>query len=79
VTALPLLFYVGGARRLPMSTMGMLFYLTPTGLFLLATLLYGEPVTRGDIVSFGLIWTGLAIFTYDIQRNARRKNRATAI
>jgi chloramphenicol-sensitive protein RarD len=78
MTALPLLFYVGGARRLPMSTMGMLFYLTPTGLFLLA-LAYGETVTRGDMVSFGLIWTGLAIFTYDIQRNARRKNRATAI
>lgn len=79
VTALPMLFYVGGARRLPMSTMGMLFYLTPTGLFLLATLVYGETVTRGDIVSFGFIWLGLAIFSYDIHRNARRKNRAVAI
>ncbi|MEQ8603109.1 MAG: EamA family transporter RarD [Marivibrio sp.] len=79
VTALPLMWYVGGARRLPMSTMGMMFYLTPTGLFLLATLLYGEPVTLGDVISFGFIWAGLAVFTVDIRRNARRKNRATAI
>eukprot|EP00752_Nemacystus_decipiens_P000374 g374.t1 len=79
VTAAPLMFYVAGARRLPMSTMGMLFYLTPTGLFLLGTLLYGEPVSEGDLISFGLIWLGLAVFTYDLQRYARRKNRATAI
>ncbi len=79
ITALPLLFYVGGARRLPMATMGMLFYLTPTGLFLLATLLYGEPVTLADGLSFGMIWLGLAVFTVDLQRNARRKMRATAV
>ncbi|MCR9220575.1 MAG: EamA family transporter RarD [Alphaproteobacteria bacterium] len=79
VTAAPLMFYVAGARRLPMSTMGMLFYLTPTGLFLLGTLLYGEPVGAGDMISFGLIWLGLAVFSYDLQRYARRKNRATAI
>lgn len=79
LTAAPLMWYVGGARRLPMSTMGMMFYLTPTGLFLLATLLYGEPVTMGDMISFGFIWAGLVVFTVDIRRNARRKNRATAI
>jgi len=71
-TAIPLICYVGAARRLPISTLGMLFYLTPSGLFLLGVFLYREPVTAVDMATFGLIWAGLAIFTWERQNHARR-------
>lgn len=60
-TAVPLLFYVAGARRLRLSTMGVLFYLTPSIQFLLGTLLYGEPLSAARLLTFALIWSGLLI------------------
>lgn len=78
VTAIPLLCYVGAARRLPISTVGMLFYLTPTGLFLMAAFLYGEPVGQGDLITFGFIWAALIVFTLERRHHARRR-RVTAI
>ena len=60
-TAVPLLFYVAGARRLRLSTMGVLFYLTPSIQFLLGTLLYGEPLSGARLLTFALIWSGLLI------------------
>lgn len=78
VTAIPLLCYVAAAQRLPISTVGMLFYLTPSGLFVLAALVYDEPITQVDMVTFGFIWAGLLLFTLERQRHARRM-RETAI
>ncbi len=78
MTAIPLLSYVAAARRLPISTVGMMFYITPTGLFLMAAFLYGEPITNADLITFGFIWAGLAIFTVERHHNAR-KNREIAI
>lgn len=78
VTAIPLLFYVAAARRLPISTVGMLFYLTPTGLFLMAAFLYDEPIGQGDLITFGFIWAALAVFTVERRHHARRR-RVTAI
>ncbi len=71
-TAIPLISYVGAARRLPISTLGMLFYMTPSGLFLLGVFLYQEHVSLVDMVTFGLIWAGLALFTWERQNHARR-------
>ena len=62
VTAIPLLCSAGAARRLPLSTIGFLQYLSPTLQFLLAVLLYGEPFDRSRAVAFGFIWTALAVF-----------------
>ncbi|RED53990.1 EamA family transporter RarD [Aestuariispira insulae] len=78
MTAVPLLCYVAAARRLPISTVGMLFYITPSGLFILATTLYGETVTVSDMITFGFIWAGLILFTFERQRHARRL-RETAV
>lgn len=78
MTAVPLLAYVAAARRLPISTVGMLFYITPSGLFLMATLVYGEAVTISDMVTFGFIWAGLILFTLERQHHARRL-RETAL
>ncbi len=64
VTALPLLLFAYGARRISLTTLGFTQYLSPSVLFALGVLAYGEPV--GDrMLTFALIWVGLAIFSWD--------------
>ncbi|MDA8016221.1 MAG: EamA family transporter RarD [Thermoanaerobaculia bacterium] len=75
VTALPLLWFTHGARRLPLSTVGMLQYIAPTFQGLLAVFAFGEPFDSGRLVAFAFIWAGLAIFTIDVQRSRRRRRR----
>ncbi len=77
VTAVPLLLFAAGARRLPYSTLGLLQYVAPTIQFLLAVLAYGEPLTSAHIVCFALIWSGLAIFAFDGLRRGRQAARAS--
>jgi chloramphenicol-sensitive protein RarD len=62
VTAVPLLFFAAAARRLPLSTMGFLQYLSPTLQFLLAVFVYGEAFDRAHAVAFAFIWTAIALF-----------------
>lgn len=71
VTALPLLCFTSAARRLPLATLGFLQYLAPSGHFLLAVLIYGEPLSAAHLVTFGCIWIALVIFTADQVRKAR--------
>jgi chloramphenicol-sensitive protein RarD len=71
VTTVPLLCFGQAARRLPLSTLGFLQYLAPSMQLSLAVWVYGESF-RDHAVSFGLIWTGLLIFTIDSLRNLRR-------
>lgn len=71
VTSLPLLWFAEGARRLRLATMGFLQYLAPTGHFLLAVYAYGEEFSRPHLISFGLIWVALAIYSADAARHAR--------
>ena len=54
VTALPLLWFAEAARRLPLSTMGFVQYLSPTGQLLIGVWLYGEPFGGGRAVAFVL-------------------------
>lgn len=68
VTAIPLLFFAGAMRRLPLTTMGFLQYLSPTLQFLLAVFVYHEPFDRARAVAFVLIWTALVIFAVDSAR-----------
>ena len=71
VTAGPLLLFTSAARRLPLSTIGFLQYLTPTGQFLLALLLFHEPFTANKLLAFGLIWIALGVFSVDLWQRAR--------
>ena len=73
VTALPLVWFTSAARRLPLSTVGFLQYLAPTGQFLTAVLLFNEPFSVGQLCAFGFIWAGLAVFTVDLVRRTRRR------
>jgi chloramphenicol-sensitive protein RarD len=72
VTAGPLLLFTSAARRLPLSTVGFLQYLAPTGQFLLAVGAFGEPLESGKLAAFGFIWVGLAVFSIDLWRTAGR-------
>ncbi len=70
VTLAPLLLFNSAARRLPLSTVGLLQYLAPTGHFLLAVLVYGEPFSTVTLGAFLVIWAGLAVFSYDALRTS---------
>lgn len=70
-TAIPLLLFAAGAQRLPMVTMGLLFYLNP-GLQMVWGVLVGhEPMPPGRWIGFGLIWAALAVFSGDALRRGR--------
>ena len=71
VTALPLLFFTLGARRLYLSTMGLLQYIAPSCMFVLAVFLFREPFASAQVVTFILIWTALAIYSTDSVRYYR--------
>ncbi len=72
VTAIPLLWFAAAARRLRLSTLGVLQYLSPTCQFLLAVFAYGEAFRWWHGLSFGLIWGALAIYTADSIRAYRQ-------
>lgn len=72
VTTLPLLCFVGAARRIKYSTLGFLQYIGPCLMFMLAMFVYGEEVGNDRWVTFGFIWTALAIFTWDSVRTYRQ-------
>ncbi|MDF1555464.1 MAG: EamA family transporter RarD [Deferrisomatales bacterium] len=65
VTAAPLILFGVAMLRLRLGTLGLLQYLVPTLHFLTAVFAFGEPFTGAHLVSFGCIWTGLAIYTWD--------------
>lgn len=62
LTATPLILFAIGARRLRLSTIGILQYIAPSVQFMIG-LAMGEPFTTGHAVTFGLIWTGVILFT----------------
>jgi chloramphenicol-sensitive protein RarD len=79
VTAVPLVWFTEGAQRLRLSTLGLMQYIAPTGQFLLAVLVYGEPFTRTHAVTFAFIWASLAIYSADALLSARRQRQALAL
>lgn len=72
-TAVSLILFAFGARRLPFSVLGFLQYLTPTLQFLLG-LAFGEPFTFLRGVSFALIWAGLIVFSMDALQSRQPKH-----
>jgi chloramphenicol-sensitive protein RarD len=75
VTAVPLLCFGGAAIRVPMVTLGLLQYLTPTLQFILGVVHFHEDMPTGRWVGFVLVWVALAIFTVDALRHRRREVR----
>ncbi len=73
ITAIPLLLFGYAARRVRLSTLGLLQYVAPTVQFTLGVWLYREPFSRDKLVSFGFIWAGLALYTVDTLFAQRRE------
>ena len=65
VTALPLLLFTVSARRLNLSTVGFMQYIAPTCMFLLGVLIYREPFSTAQVVTFLLIWSALILYSID--------------
>ncbi|MGM0559981.1 MAG: EamA family transporter RarD [Pseudomonadota bacterium] len=78
VTALPLLWFTSAARRVRLSTVGFMQYIAPSMQFLLAVFLFGETFTDTHLITFGLIWCGLVIYTGESFHMRRQRNRAAA-
>lgn len=74
VTAVPLMIYANGAKRLTLSTIAIMQYIAPTMIFLTAVFIFGEPFSGVKLVAFALIWTALVI--YSLPMLAARFNRA---
>lgn len=72
VTAVPLMLFSYGARRVGMTTVGLMQYLNPTLQFLCAVVVLGEHFTRWHMIAFSLIWIALAIYSGASIRQGRR-------
>lgn len=71
VTVVPLLLFARGARKVPLTTLGLMQYTTPTLQFLSGVLVFGEPFTHQRLIGFSLVWLALIVFSLE-NLNARR-------
>jgi chloramphenicol-sensitive protein RarD len=65
MTALPLLFFILAARRIYLHTLGLLQYIQPSSVFLLAVFIFREPFSNAQLFTFIMIWAALLIFSAD--------------
>jgi chloramphenicol-sensitive protein RarD len=72
VTAAPLLAIAYAARRLRLTTVGILQYIAPSCMFVLGVVVYGESFDPARAATFGFIWTAVAIYTADAVMTMRR-------
>ncbi|MGP4068583.1 EamA family transporter RarD [Halobacillus sp. B29] len=72
VTAIPLLLFSAGAKRIPLSMVGFLQYFAPTIMLIIGVFLYNEPFTHIHAISFTLIWAGLAVYTVTRVKRLRK-------
>ncbi|MBQ1443122.1 MAG: EamA family transporter RarD [Renibacterium sp.] len=83
ITAVPLLFFGASARRLPMTTIGLLQYFAPVLQFLIAVLFLGEHMGPERWIGFSIVWLALLLLTVDmllsVQRNAGLRKAALRV
>ena len=65
VTGIPLLLFASSAKRIPLSILGILQYITPTIQFLLGVFAYSETFDSNRLIGYSIIWSGLVIFALD--------------
>jgi chloramphenicol-sensitive protein RarD len=76
ITAIPLLLFASGARRIPLSLLGLLQYIGPTLQLLLGVWLYHEPFGGMRLIGFALIWSALAVYSLEgVWKNWNVKQR----
>ena len=74
ITAVPLLFFGASARRLPMTTIGLLQYFAPVLQFIVALVVFKEAMTPERWIGFGVVWLALLLLTADMLRTARKNS-----
>lgn len=72
-TLIPLVCFNAAARKLPYATLGFLQYIAPSLVLAQAVLLFGEHLEPATTVTFGFIWAGLVLFSFDAWRSLRRR------
>ena len=77
-TAVPLLLFAAAASRVPLSTIGLLQYVTPLMQLSLGVFVFHEPMPPARLVGFAIVWLALAVFTADMLRQARSNRRDAA-
>jgi chloramphenicol-sensitive protein RarD len=71
ITVIPLLLFATAARRMSYTALGFVQYLAPSIVFILGAFVYNEPLDTTKLACFGLIWTAIAIFSFDAYRRMR--------
>jgi chloramphenicol-sensitive protein RarD len=72
VTSLPLLWFAAAAKRLTLSTIGILQYLAPSIAFILGVFVYKEAFTSHNLITFGCIWIGVFLYTWESITKSRQ-------
>jgi chloramphenicol-sensitive protein RarD len=78
LTAIPLLLFGAAAKRVPLSYIGFMQYLTPTLQFLLGLFFFQEPMAPARWFGFVMVWLALAILSFDALRQLKNRTRVTA-
>ena len=78
LTAIPLLLFGAAAKRVPLSYIGFMQYLTPTMQFLLGLLVFQEPMPAARWLGFAMVWFALSILSFDALRQLRNRSRLVA-
>ncbi len=79
MTAIPLIWFAYGARRIPYSLVGIVQYVGPTLQLLTGVFLFGEPFSGVQAEGFGLIWAALAIYAADGLWRSRKREPLPAV
>ncbi len=74
VTTLPLYWFAEGARRIDLSSVGFMQYIAPSMMLLLGVFIYGEDFTTTHLISFGLIWTALALYSITLIKEVKKRS-----
>jgi chloramphenicol-sensitive protein RarD len=77
-TVVPLLLFNGSTTRLPLSTVGLLQYITPTIMFFIGIFINNENISTTKIAGFAFIWIALAVLSRDLYRSSRSINNSNA-
>ena len=78
LTAIPLLLFGAAAKRVPLSYIGFMQYLTPTLQFLLGLVVFQEPMPAARWLGFAMVWFALSILSFDALRQLRNRSRLVA-
>lgn len=76
ITTVPLIAFAYGARRIAMTTLGLLQYVMPSMAFIMGITLFKEDLNMKGLVTFAMIWGALALYTWDNLRRNMKKRRS---